>query len=326
MSKKVFVTGATGLLGSHLCRSLIRKGYKIRASKRKNSKMDLVDDIRDKIDWVSGDVLEIPFLEEAINDVDWVFHCAAIVSFSPKERKKMMDINVQGTENIVNVCLHHQVEKLIHTSSIAAIGRPEKMTEPITENTKWEESKLNSAYAKSKFLAEMEVWRGYAEGLPVIIVNPSVILGRGYWDKGSSKLFHKVKNGLKFYPLGSTGFVDVRDVANAMILLAEANINGERFILNGNNTPYSKFLNLVASELNVKAPNIKVSPLLQALSWRVEKIKSLITGKSPLVTKETAQLSSLSYQYSNLKSLNAGVSYSSLEDTVKHTCHFLKSK
>lgn len=323
MGKQIFITGATGLVGSYLSRALIQQGYKIRASKRKTSKMDLVQDIKSQIEWVEGDILDIPFLEKAIEGVDMVFHCAAIISFSPKEKKKMMAINVEGTANIVNVCLHHHTAKLIHTSSIAAIGRPEH-SNLITEKTKWQESELNTNYAKSKFQAELEVWRGHYEGLNIGIVNPSIILGAGYWNHGSSRLFTTVQKGLKYYPLGATGFVDVRDVAKAMILVAESEKTSERYIINGSNVPYRYLFDTIAQELDVTKPSIAVSPFLRKLSWRLEKIRSFFTGKSPLITKDTALLSSLSYEYANAKSIQElGMEYITLEKTITDTARCL---
>ncbi|MGK0388208.1 MAG: dihydroflavonol-4-reductase [Maribacter sp.] len=320
MSKKVFITGATGFLGSYLTRLLIEKGYEVSASKRVNSRMDLLQDIHSKVKWIDGDILDVSFLDKAIEGMYLVFHCAAIVSFSPKDVEKMMAINVEGTVNIVNMCLHHQVKKLIHVSSIAAIGRSIHETS-ITEKTIWQKSELNTSYAKSKFLAEQEVWRGHSEGLNIGIVNPSIILGAGYWDNGSCKLFSTVHKGLKFYPIGSTGFVDVRDVAQSMLAIARSEKAGERYIINGSNTPYQQLFNLMADELEVKRPYIKVNPLLRALSWRIEKLKGKITGNHPLITRDTALLSSLSYQYINTKSIEElGIEYTPLESTVKDSC------
>lgn len=325
MSKKVFVTGATGFLGSYLTRLLLEKGYEVSASKRSSSKMDLLQDVHSKIKWIDGDILDVSFLDKAIKGMDLVFHCAAIVSFSPKDVEKMMAINVEGTANIVNLCLHHQVKKLIHVSSIAAIGRT-KHEISVTEGTTWQESELNTSYAKSKFFAEQEVWRGHSEGLNIGIVNPSIILGAGYWDSGSCKLFPTVHKGLKFYPIGSTGFVDVRDVAQSMFAIARSEISGERYIINGSNVPYQQLFNMMADGLNVKRPYIKVNPLLRALSWRVEKLKGMITGKHPLITKDTALLSSLSYQYINTKSIEElGIKYTPLGITVKDSCHLFQS-
>lgn len=325
MSKQVFVTGATGFLGSYLSRNLLKNGYKVRASKRVTSKMDLVEDIQSQIEWVEGDVLDVPFLEKAIEDVDFVFHCAAIVSFSPKEHKKMMDINIQGTANIVNICLHHKIPKLIHTSSIAAIGRPEH-SNSITEKTKWQENKLNTKYAQSKFQAELEVWRGHYEGLNIGIINPSIILGAGSWNHGSPKLFTTVQKGLKYYPVGTTGFVDVRDVAKSMLLLAESDKISERYIINGANIPYRYLFDKIAEELSVPKPSIKVTPLLRQLSWRLEKFRSIFTRKTPLITKDTALISSLSYEYSNTKSIEElGMEYIPIDKTISDTSQALNN-
>ncbi len=323
MKKKVFITGGNGFLGSYLIRLLIKQGYNVKAIKRENSSLELIKDIEDKVEWVIGDIRDSSFLDKEIKNIDWVFHCAAIVSFAPKDIRKMLEINVEGTSNIVNSCLYHSTKKLIHTSSIAAIGRPENNNTLITENTKWQESKLNTAYAKSKFLSELEVWRGHAEGLNIGIINPSVIIGSGFWNSGSCKLFSQVYSGLKFYPTGATGFVDVRDVASAMLKVAVSKENGERYIINGTNAKYQDFFNHIALEFSLPKPHIKVSPVIQHISWRLAKIKGLLQRTSPLITKETAKLSSLQYSYSNQKSIDKlDMNYYSLEQTIEETCQF----
>jgi nucleoside-diphosphate-sugar epimerase len=166
---KVLVTGATGFLGSYILRLLLKKGYKVRAIRRSSSPMAMLQDIADKVEWVEGDVTDLPFLEEATKDIDYVYHAAAAVSFNSKDKEKMMLVNGIGTENIVNVCLDNGVKKLLHVSSIAALGRKENVTE-IDENAQWENSPLNSDYAISKFKAECEVWRGIQEGLNAVII------------------------------------------------------------------------------------------------------------------------------------------------------------
>ncbi len=319
MSKKVFVTGATGFLGSYLTRYLVQEGYTVRGLKRKTSRMDLVQECENQVEWIEGDILDVPLLEEAIQDCDWVFHCAAIVSFDPKMKQSMMDINIKGTANVVNICLHHNIEKLIHVSSIAALGRPEHETH-ITENTKWIESKYNTAYAESKFKSELEVWRGSVEGLNVGIVNPSVILGAGFWEQGSCKLFQKVADGLSFYTEGSNGFVDVRDVAQSMILLAKSSITNERYIINGVNMKFKDFFEEISVLMNKPLPSRKVTPFLGAMAWRLEKIRSFFTGKAPLLTKETVRTASLSYQYSNEKSIQQlEMNYRLIQKTIAET-------
>ncbi len=319
MSKKVFVTGATGFLGSYLTRYLVKKGYKVKGLKRNTSRMDLLAGCENQVDWIVGDILDVPLLEEAIEDCDWVFHCAAIVSFDPKMKQTMMNINIKGTANIVNICLHHNIEKLIHVSSIAALGRPEHETQ-ITENTKWVESKYNTAYAESKFKSELEVWRGSVEGLNVGIVNPSVILGAGFWNQGSCKLFQKVEDGLSFYTEGSNGFVDVRDVAQSMILLAESSMNNERYIINGANLKFKDFFEKISILMDKPLPSRKVTPFLAAIAWRMEKIRSLFTGKTPLLTQETVRTASLSYGYSNEKSIqDLNMNYRPIQKTIAET-------
>lgn len=320
LGKKVFVTGATGFLGSYLVRLLIQEGYQVKASKRNSSSMKLLGNLSNKVEWHEGDILDYNFLETIISDVEYVFHCAATVSFSPKDTERMMSINVNGTSNIVKACIKHSTKKLIHTSSIAAIGRSEEQFE-VSEESIWTESKFNTTYAKSKYLAEQEVWKGVENGLKMTIVNPSIILGAGNWNSGSCKLFTTVLNGLKFYPVGNTGFVDVKDVAKSMLLLAESNIHNNRYIINAGNYSYQLIFELMATYLSVPKPSIKVTPLLRNIAWRLEKFKSHFTKKHPIITRETSLISSLSYSYSNKRSVqDLGIVYTPIEDTIRESC------
>ena len=318
MNKKIFVTGGTGLVGSHLLRYLVQKGHSnIFALRRETSDMRLVADLEGKVNWVVGDVLDVMILEQVMQDTAQVYHCAAIVSFDPREYEQMDRINIEGTANMVNVALELEVEKFLHVSSIAAIGRSETLKQA-DEKTEWEESDWNTQYALSKYKSELEVWRGATEGLPVAIVNPSVIFGKGFWDKGTGRFFKIVDQGLKFYPTGSTGFVTVKDVVSYMYALMQSDIINERFLLNGQNLPYRKVFNAIADTINKPHPSIKVSPLLKNLAWRFEKLKSMLTGSSPKVTKETAHNSSTDIQYSNQKSLDAfGLEYHSVMECLE---------
>lgn len=328
MQKKIFVTGGTGLVGSYLLRLLVAKGYKnIFALHRSTSDMSLVADLKDKVNWVEGDVLDVMTLEQVMQDASQVYHCAAIVSFDPKEYELMDQINIEGTANMVNLALQLEVDKFLHVSSIAAIGRNESLTKA-DEKTEWQDSPWNTRYAISKYQSEMEVWRAANEGLSVAVVNPSVILGAGFWHKGTGRFFKIVDEGLKFYPVGSTGFVAVEDVVAYMYALMESEVVNERFLLNGENLPYRTVFNTIAEHINKPKPSIKVSPLLKAIAWRVEKYKSLIFGSSPKVTKETAHNSSTDIQYSNQKSLKAfGIPYCSISDSLeKMGIAFLASK
>ncbi len=327
-NKQILVTGGTGFIGGYLLHYLVKEGCnKIRALKRMDSSLDLVQTIKDRIEWIECDILDQPYLEDALSGVEVVFHCAAIVSFVPNEKKSMYEVNIKGTSNIVNACLFQKVEKLIHVSSVAAIGR-KKNLKYITERTKWEWSRYNSRYAISKYLSEQEIWRGMAEGLKVLVVNPSVVLGSGKWKGGTQQMFKTVQNGLKYYPQGNSGFVDVRDVAKFMIALAKSDNKNERFILNEANLTFKAFFSLVAKHLGKEAPAIPVSPLMREFIWRVEAVKSLFSGKKPIITKETVRQSSLSYYYKNDKSLESfDFTYTPIQHTIRETCrHLLESR
>lgn len=199
----ILVTGGTGFLGSYLLRALVTAGKPVRALYRRHIPDQLLD-VKDRVEWVQGDVLDVGSLEEAMQGVAQVYHCAAIVSFHPDRRAQMLKINVEGTANVVNIALDAGVKKLVHVSSVAALGRAKEQA-AINERSQWEESSNNSYYAISKHLSEMEIWRGIAEGLPAVIVNPSIILGSGYWHDGSGMLLKTPGKNFPIIPKASTG-------------------------------------------------------------------------------------------------------------------------
>ena len=323
----VLVTGATGFVGAYLLRLLLQKGYKVRALRRKSSSMAFLQGIADQVEWVEADVTDLGALEDAFEGVTHVFHCAALVSFHPKDAAKMHKINVEGTANIVNLCLDFGVKRLVHVSSIAALGRAANRPH-LDENCKWVESKQNSRYAQSKYAAEMEVQRGVAEGLSAAIVSPSVIVGSKDWEEGMSGFFKKIDEGLKFCPIGGSGFVDVRDVVRFMVLLMESDIVGERYILNSDNLLHRQFFGMIATELGVKPPPITVGPFLAEVAWRVEWLKEKILGTTPMATKESARASVTNYTYGNEKSRSVfGFEYIPFAQTVKETAaQYLEAK
>ncbi|MCP4440485.1 MAG: NAD-dependent epimerase/dehydratase family protein [Aureispira sp.] len=317
--KRVLVTGGTGFVGAYLLHYLVQKGYEVCALKRASSPMYLVQEIVDKIEWIEGDLLDLNILEQALKGVDHVYHSAAMVSFGAKGVERMMKVNVEGTANLVNLSIEAGVEKFLQVSSIAALGRKEHQRH-VDEQCQWENSKMNTNYAISKFKAECEVWRGIEEGLNAVIVNPSMILGAGYWDVGSGKLFQQVDTGLKYYPVGHTGYVDVRDVAKASIALMESDINGERYILSAENNSWEWFFNRVAELLKKKKPSTKVTPFLGGFAWRMEWLKSKLTGKNPLITQETIRTSAGVYDYDNSKiKEHLGYEFRALDETIQTT-------
>ena len=316
----IFITGCNGLVGSFVARTFIREGYPVRALKRQSSDLRLVQDIAGQIDWVEGDILDLSGLARAIEGASVVIHSAAMISFSPADKARMHKINVEGTSNIVNVCLAKNVSQLCHVSSVAALGR-KKNERIITEEAKWENSGYNSNYAQTKHLAELEIWRGIAEGLRAVIVNPSVILGPGNWEQGSTKLFKYVWDQHAFYTGGSINYVDVRDVSQIIFQLIRSEITLERFILNGGSIKIKELFDKIATRFGKKPPSVPVNPLLAAVAWRLEYMRSLITGKDPLITRETAQIAQKEYVYPNNKvKQQLGYTFYPVEDTIAWTC------
>lgn len=316
----ILVTGGTGFVGSYVLRYLILQGYtQLYAIKRDSSPMDMVAPVADKINWLTGDLLDIPFLEEAVEGKEYVFHCAAVVSFKPGQAEEMIRINEEGTANIVNLCNDFGIKKLVHISSIAALGRP-KDGATIDEQTSWQNSKLNTNYAISKFLAEVQVWRGIAEGLTAAIVNPSLILGGGFWDKGTAQMFPTLEKELPFYTAGGSGVVDVRDVAKFMIQLMESEVHSKRFLLNSDNVTYLALFTKIAKLLGKKPPHIKLTNWMQQIAWRVFWLWSKLTGKNPIFTKETAMITGNTFYYDNSRSVETfNFSYTPLEQTLKES-------
>jgi dihydroflavonol-4-reductase len=332
----ILLTGGTGLVGSHLLYELTLEGINVRALKRKGSRIDIVEKIFEwynpenykhqfnLIEWVDGDLSDIFSLRDALQGVKNVYHCAAVVSFVPSERPKMLKINIDGTANLVNACLLENVDKLCHCSSIAAVGRPDKGTW-VDESLIWKTSRKNSYYSISKFGAEREVWRGSEEGMKVVIVNPSVIIGPGDPHRSSARLFTTVKDGLRFYSSGSTGFVDARDVAKAMKQLTESEIHDERYILNSENISYKKLFEIFARYARVKPPFFKAGRTLSEIAWRLEKIRSLVTGSNPLITKETARSANSRYEFSNEKIISElGLKFYTVEEAAENTAGFFE--
>jgi len=315
----VLVTGGTGLVGSHLLYHLLQSENSVKAIHQKTSDINAVKKVFayyttnfeaffDRIVWLEAELNDVFALEIAFNDITFVYHCAAFVSFDPADYKKMRRINIEGTTNIVNLCISNNIKKLCFVSSIAAVEKNTK-NEWIDESENWNSAAPKSGYAITKYGAEMEVWRASQEGVDVVIVNPGVILGSGFWHKGSSNLFTKINNGFNFYTEGVTGFVGVKDVVKIMIKLMQSNIKSERFILVAENISFKHLFDQIAHALNKNRPKIKVSYFLSELIWRLDWIKSKITGKMPLMTKNSAKSSQAKIYFSSKKIENTLLTY-----------------
>ncbi|WP_205966814.1 NAD-dependent epimerase/dehydratase family protein [Parapedobacter sp. SGR-10] len=296
----ILVTGGTGFLGSTLINLLINAGKTVLATKRPSSVIPERLRSSSLIEWVDADITDYFALSDLFSKISQVYHCAAVVSYQKKEAVNMHKINIEGTQHIVNLCLEHGT-RLVHVSSIAALGT-NKAGLPVSETDKWEYDRTISNYALSKYRSELEVWRGIKEGLDAVIVNPSVIMGLGSYKKGSGAIFEIVNKGIKIYPPGSVGVVDVEDVANVMIVLMEnKDISGERYILNSENLTNKELMERIARLLNKKAPSIEAKPYMLSIGWRLAYIAALFKGSKPSLTKESAQAASAKLAYSNKK-------------------------
>lgn len=320
----ILVTGATGLVGAHLLQALLSKGERIRALYR-----SVIPQIpgTEKIEWVKGDILDVISLEEAMLGISQVYHCAAIVSFHPSQRKNLHHVNIEGTANVVNASLDAGISKMVFMSSVAALGRIREDV-MIDETMNWTPETSNSEYGKSKYMAEMEVWRGIGEGLNAVIVNPVIILGAGDWSSGSTAIFKSAYDEFPWYTEGMSGFVDVQDVVKAMISLMESEVTAQRFIISGANLPYRSVFSMIANAFGKKPPHKKVTTWMAAIVWRLEAIKSKFTGKSPLLTKETAKTARAKVRFNNEKLLKAipDFQYTPMEQSITRICNELKQK
>lgn len=317
--------------------ALLKRGESVRAATRAGSSLadvklafsfygDDAHKLLQNVEWLDVDLMNPASVDDLFKGgISQVFHCAALVSFLPRDRQRMIIENARITANLVNASLALGVNHFVHVSSVAAIGRDADQGKVIHEQTQWKNGPDNSAYAISKYLAENEVWRGIEEGLRAAIVNPTIILGPGNKHRSSNTIFKTFTKGFPFYTAGSNGFTDVRDVVDAMLLLAEKQISGERYILAGTNKSYREVFEAIAKEAQVKPPHIKTPPLLAQIIWRFEHVRSLLTGSKPLITRETARSAVHSYTYSSEKIIREhGFSFRPFEVTVKDSVGFYK--
>lgn len=307
----ILVTGGTGLVGAHLLYQLVSNNENVRAIYRSERKLEHVktvfanystdyDSIFNSIDWVQADILDIPALSEAFTNITHVYHCAAFVSFEPDKYKLLRKTNIEGTANIVNLCISNTIKKLCYVSSIATLGKPINSTF-INEETVWNPEDNNSVYAITKYGAEMEVWRGSQEGLDVVVVNPGIILGAGIWNYGTGSLFKKAHKGLKYYTSGTVGLITVEDVTTLMIALMKSAIINERFVLVAENWTYKAFLQTLAESVNTKKPEKLAKSWLLFLGWKLDWLKHKLTGKRRQLTKHIAISLATEKNYSSEK-------------------------
>lgn len=315
---RILITGATGLIGSHIARRLWKEGYhNICATKRPSSKMDLLPDIADKLHWLDADVTDIVSLENCFEGVDVVIHVAAVVSYDPKKNDLMNDVNVGGTANMVNFSLDYGVKRFVYISSVAALGKPEKSI-ICNEETEWDHSVESTDYAFSKYKSEKEAWRGYAEGLSLVMLNPSFVIGASNWTESSSRIWSQMANGIPYYPMGTNGYVDVRDVSAAALKAMNSDFNGERFVLSAETISYQTAFQWIAEAIGVKVPSRALTPLIRNIAWRLEWLRSKLTGSSLLLTAASAKSTAEEIHYDSTKSKEIlGITYRPLKQSIE---------
>ena len=329
----ILVTGGTGLVGSHLLYKLLKTNNKIRAIYRREHKLALVkkvfayysadyESLFQQIEWIEADITDIPALQMAFQNIDYVYHCAAFVSFEPDKYHILRKINIEGTANVVNLCLSHQVKKLCYVSSIAAIGHQQNPQQLITEDTHWNQDADNSVYAITKYGAEIEVWRGTQEGVDAVILNPGIIIGPGLWNSGgSSSLIKKIYKGMPYYTHGVTAYVDVDDVVRAMVLLMQSPIKNERFIVISENLSFKQFQQQTALALGVKPAAKEATALILGIGWRLDWLSRLFTGKRRRLSRQMTKSARSITKYDASKIKNTlDFEFKPMQVSIEDTC------
>ncbi len=330
----ILVTGATGLLGSHVVFDLIKKGHRVKAMYRNEEKQQVIhhllhyyqvedaDKLFDLIEWFKGDILDLQDVANAVKNCKSVIHCAGMVSFASRDFNKLIDVNRNGTANMVNEALSSGIDHFLHVSSTSAVGSDSAFTDNVKrESNHWHANEKASGYGVSKYSAEKEVWRGIEEGLTAVIVNPSVFFGPGSWSESSLQLYQTIKNGLSFFTAGGNAFVDVRDVSEIICRLHERRIANERYLVTGHALLFKDVIDQIADQMGVKKPRYKVGEFATAIALRLIGIYSFLTGKQPSITKDTARSSHEVTVYSSekIKTLFPDFEFTPVTATIANT-------
>lgn len=320
--QRVLVTGSTGFLGAYIVKALVEKGHQVRALRRASATTPdfIAPEIWSKVEWIEGDILDLGSLDEAMESVDAIVHAAALVSFRPGDRSALLQVNQDGTANVVNMALEKGVSRLVYISSVAALGRTAD-GQTVNEQKKWTDSKVNTQYAISKHKAEMEVWRGAAEGLSTVILNPSTILGFGNWNQSSCAIFKHAYKEFPYYTEGVNGFVGVEDVARITEWMLNSKIDQERFIVNAENWSFEALLNTIAKLMHKKPPSRKATAGMSEFAWRWEAFKSWFSKEPPLLTRESARVAQSKTYFDNQKIIQAipGFSFTPIKQVIEES-------
>jgi len=320
----ILVTGATGLIGNYITQKLLAEGLRVKAIKRKGSDISFFSNLQPQ--WIDCDLLDISTLDKTFEDVNIVIHAAGLVSFSNKDRDLLNQINVEGTANIVNLCIKHSVEHLVHISSVSALGIP-KESRAVTEEDFQDSTSGLSAYAKSKYFGELEVWRGINEGLKATILNPSVVLGPGNWKKGSTSLFQHAYNHGRYYTKGTLNYVDARDLADLVFYFLSNKTASERYIVNGGSVSFYEFFNLATTAFQKTRPSIAIPPTLFDFFGRLSEFGQFVFGYKSQINRHTTASANGKKEYNSKKIKNIPeFKYRPLNETIDWNVISLKNK
>lgn len=329
----VLVTGGTGLVGAHLLWKLLQEGQSVRAIYRTQASLQKTKDLFEtygaqdlfpKIEWTEADILDIPALETAFQNIEMVYHAAALISFDPKDEKKLRKINIEGTANIVNCALAFGVKKMCYFSSIAALGDPIQAHDKVDETTEWSPEKPHSDYAISKHGAEMEVWRGFQEGLDCIILNPGIIIGPGFWDSGSGLLFQMTADQNKYFSLGTSGFISVLDVVKIAVALMNSDVSGQNYCLVEDNYSYQEIQNAIAKSMQIQPPFKHAKPWMTEIAWRIDWFLATVFNRKRTLSRATAKSMHTQTQYLNHKIKNLGFEMQSVIPYVEEVARMFR--
>ena len=319
---RVLVTGGTGFLGAYILEHLLLQGFEVRALRRSAHYPFFIErSILERVEWVDGDILDPVSLYDAMENMDAVVHAAAVVSFAPEERRRMYSVNVDGTANVVNIALERNIKRLVHISSVAALGRT-TVAQMVDEEKKWENNANNTHYALSKHAAEMQVWRGFAEGLEGVVLNPATILGFGDWHQSSCAIFRNAYNEFPWYSRGLNGFVGVEDVAEAAVRFLGSGISHKKFIVSAQNLGFQELFTFIAEGFGKKPPHREATPILGKIAWRLEALRAGISGNKPLLTRETSRIALSKTSFDNRRILDAlpGFYFKPVKDVIFSAC------
>ncbi|MFD2787682.1 NAD-dependent epimerase/dehydratase family protein [Hymenobacter rubripertinctus] len=324
----ILVTGGSGLVGSFLITELLGRGLSVRALYREKIPVAAHPG---RVEWVQADIRDVLAVRAALAGITHVFHCAGLVSYAPQDEEALLRVNVEGTANIVDACLEQPGIRLGFVSSVAALGQVPAAQQQapgpllVDEQAKWDLGAEHNAYATSKYLAELEVWRGVAEGLWAVMVNPAVILGPGNWQRSSTRLLRYAYQEHRFYTPSTMNLVDVRDV---VAMLAQLTLNtersGERYVLSAGSLPLRELLTQVAACFGKRPPTVPVPGWAGEVVWRLEHVRAVLTGARPLITKATARAGRrpLEYRADKIRR-ELGQEFRPLPETIRWCCEQL---